>query len=130
MAACIIPLHVLIDCDHSSGFCGTGKKLVADRVQSYKEACDLLASCDSELQTPKDVLDDSEKFVIRYIYCDAKNTNMGEVSGVAQKNTILLAPVSDSLHLHFKADKLSQFSAEAPKLLIPPLIRRTWMAFV
>ncbi|KAG7175325.1 hypothetical protein Hamer_G001384 [Homarus americanus] len=79
MATCIVPLHVLTVCNHNSGFYGTSKKLVADRVQSSKEARDLLASCGTELPAPKEVLDDLEKFVIRYIYCDAKNTNLGEV---------------------------------------------------
>ncbi|KAG7163945.1 hypothetical protein Hamer_G014393 [Homarus americanus] len=30
-------------------------------------------------KSPKDVLDDLEKFVIRYIYCDAKNTTLGDL---------------------------------------------------
>ncbi|KAG7159603.1 hypothetical protein Hamer_G004267 [Homarus americanus] len=97
MVACIIPPHVLTGCDHNSGFYGTSKKPVADRVQSSKEERDLLASCGSELEAPKEVLDDLEKFVIRCIYCDAKNATLGEVRAAkwrAQKNTVRLAPAS------------------------------------
>ncbi|KAG7157193.1 putative Transposable element Tc1 transposase-like 40 [Homarus americanus] len=66
-------------CYHNYGFYGTSKKLAADRILSSKEVSDLLASCSTELPAPKVVLDDLEKLVIRYIYCDAKNTTLGEV---------------------------------------------------
>ncbi|KAG7172939.1 hypothetical protein Hamer_G017923 [Homarus americanus] len=82
MMACIIPLCVLVGCDPNSSLYSTSKKLVADHVQSSKEVCDLLASCGTEQQAPKEVLDDLEKFVIRYIFCDAKNTTRGEERAV------------------------------------------------
>lgn len=38
----IIPLHVITDSDHMSGFCGHGKKKVMERVISDPEARELL----------------------------------------------------------------------------------------
>ena len=40
----IIPLHIMTECDHTSGFYGIGRKAVADRVSKSAEARDLLAS--------------------------------------------------------------------------------------
>lgn len=87
MAAGTIPLQVLTGCDHNSGFYGTSKKLVADRVQSSRKAHDLLASCGTELPAPEKVLNDLEKFVIRCIYCDAKNMTLGsKVDGTEEEH--------------------------------------------
>ncbi|KAG7157792.1 hypothetical protein Hamer_G025585 [Homarus americanus] len=132
MAACIIPLHVLTGCHHSSGFYVTNKKLMADRLQSSNEERDLLASCGTELQAPKEVLDDLEKFVFRYIYCEAKNTTLGEVRAAKWRaqNTVRLAPDSDSLHLHLKRTNYLSFLLNHPNLPIPTLTHRTWMAWL
>ncbi|KAG7171952.1 hypothetical protein Hamer_G000901 [Homarus americanus] len=123
MAACIIPLNVLTGCDHNSGFYGTSKKLAVDRILSSKGASDLLASCGTELPAPKEVLDDVEKFVIRYIYCDGRNTTLGEVRAAkwwAQKNTVRLAPDSNSLHLHLKRTNYLSFLVKHPNLQLHP----------
>ena len=61
---------VVTGCDHNSGFYGTSKKVVSDRIKKCKEARDLLASCGDELHASNAVLGDLEKFVLRYVYCD------------------------------------------------------------
>ncbi len=107
MATSIIPPHVLTGCDHNSGFYGASKKLIADRIQSSEEARDLLSACGRELPAPEEVINDLERFVIRYIYCDSKHETLADVRaakwrGQKKKNTIRLAPDSDSLRLHLE----------------------------
>ena len=107
MAASIIPLHVLTGCDHNSGFYGASKKLIADRLQGSKQAHDLLAACGKQLPATKAVIDDLELFVIRYIYCDAKNRTLGELRAAKwrsqkKKSTVRLVPDSDSLRHHLE----------------------------
>ena len=107
MAASIIQLHVLTGCDHNSGFYGASKKLITERLQSSEEAHGLLATCGSQLPVPQEVIDDLERFVIRYVYCDNKNATLGEVRAAKwkaqkKKSTIRLAPDSDSLRHHLE----------------------------
>ena len=107
MAECIIPLHVLTGCDHNSGFYGIGKKSIAHRTQHSEEAQNLLASCGTELPATQEVMEDLERFVIRYVYCDAKSASLGEVRASKwraqkKKSTIRLAPDSDSLRHHLE----------------------------
>ena len=107
MAEALIPLHVSTGCDHKSGFYGTSKKVIAGRVQSSKEARDLLASCGRELPAKQEVIDDLERFVIRHVYGDAKNETLAEVRTskwrtMKKKSTMRLAPDSDSLRHHLE----------------------------
>jgi len=73
MIDCIIPLHIMTGCDHTSGFYGIGKKTVADRVRKSSEARNLLASCGVSLQLTDEVAGKMTKFVVRYVYSDTKS---------------------------------------------------------
>ena len=48
-------------------FYGKGKKLIADRVQNFADARNLLVECGRQLSATQKVLSDVERFVIRYI---------------------------------------------------------------
>ena len=105
MSASIIPLHVLTGCDHSSGFYGASKKVIADRLEKSKEAQDLLATCGTHLPVTQEVISDLEQFVIRYVYGDTKNKNPRDARAAKwrrqnKKSTIRLVPESDSLRPH------------------------------
>ena len=79
MTARIVPLHVITGCDDNSDFYSVSKKVVSDRIQSRKEAHDLLASCGTELPSSKEVLDDLDKSVMRYVYCDTEKITLAEL---------------------------------------------------
>ena len=103
MTASIISLYVLTVCDHNSGFYGTSKKLIVDRLEKSKEAHDLLAACGTQLPVTQQVISDLELFVIRYVYGDTKNKTIGDARSAtwrAQKikSTIQLVPDLYSLH--------------------------------
>ena len=107
MAESIIPLHVLTGCDHNSGFYGVGKKAVIDRLQNYKEAHNLLAKCGTQLPVTKEIINDLEQFVIRYIYCDTRNKTLAEAraakwAALKKKKIIRLVPDQDSLYPHLE----------------------------
>ncbi len=59
MFASIIPLHVLIACEHNSGFYGASKKLFADCPEN-----NILAPCGTQLPVTQEVISDLEIFVI------------------------------------------------------------------
>lgn len=132
MAASIIQLHVLTGCDHNSGFYGVSKKLVADRVNDSKEARDLLASCGMELPVTEYVLNDLELFVIRYIYNDPKSTTLCDARSakwrsMKKKNTIRLAPDTDSLRPHLeRANYLAYLQRHFDLLSHPSPIGNGW----
>ena len=97
MAESLIPLHVLNKCDHNSGFYGVGKKTIMDRVEKSSEAHNLLKSCGTTLPVTQEIIDDLQKFVIRYIYHDTKHKTLAEVratkwSVLKKKKIIRLTP--------------------------------------
>lgn len=107
MAESLIPLHILTGCDHNSGFYGVGKKTIVDRVEKSSEAHNLLKKCGTVLPVTQEIINDLQKFVIRYIYRDTKHKTLAEVraakwSVLKKKKTIRLVPDSDSLRLHLE----------------------------
>ena len=131
MAASIIPFHVITGCDYNSGFYGVNKKVVSDRIQSRKEAYDLLASFGTAHTTSKGVLDYLEKFAMRYVYCDTEKMTRAELRTAKwraqkKKSTTRLHLDSQS-SAPLETGRLSQFHTEASNPPIPSLIPRTWM---
>ena len=107
MAASIIPLHVLTGCDHNSAFYAAGKKAVTDRLQKSQEAHNLLSKCGTQLPVTDEILSDLERFVIKYIYADAKHKTLAEAraakwQAMKRKKIIRLVPESDSLRHHLE----------------------------
>ena len=123
---------MLTGCDHNSGFYGTSKKVIAGRVQSSKVARDLLTSCERELPATQEVMDDLEKFVIRYIYGDQKNDNLAGVRAtkwraMKKKSTIRLAPDSDSLRHHLeRANYLTYLQKNFSLKIHPSSVGHGW----
>ena len=100
MAESIIPLYVLTGCSYRN-------KAVIDRLQKCKEAHNLLAKCNTQLPVTKEIINDLEQFVIRYIYCDTRNKTLAEAraakwAALKKKKIIRLVPDQDSLHPHLE----------------------------
>jgi len=102
----IVPLH-MTGSDHTSGFYGVGKKVVADRVSKSSEARNLLASCGASLDLTDEAISNLNKFVIKYVYNDNKSLTPSAARASkwrCQKKKSLTRMItdSDSLLYHFK----------------------------
>ena len=92
--------------DHTSGFYGVGKKMVADRVSSSVEAKNLLTSCGSSLDLTDEAISDMNKFVIKYVYNDKTSLTPSAARVLKwrnqkRKSLTRMIPDSDSLIHHF-----------------------------
>ena len=54
MADCIVPLHVITGCDHTSGFYGIGKIKVTKGVKKSPDARKLLSACGENIMITDD----------------------------------------------------------------------------
>ena len=84
-----------------------------------------LASCGTELPATKEVLDDLEKFVMRYVDCDTEKMTLAELwtakwRDQKKKSTSRLPPDSDCLQLHFKQGNYLSFLQKHPTLQSHP----------
>jgi len=102
----IVPLHIRTGSDHTSGFYGVGKKVVADRVSKSSEARNLLASCGASLDLTDEAISNMNKFVIKYVYNDNKSSTPSAARASkwrCQKKSLTgMIPDSDSLLYHLK----------------------------
>ena len=102
----IVPLH-MTGSDHTSGFYGVGKKVVADRVSKSSEARNLLASCGASLDLTDEAISNLNKFVIKYVYNDNKSLTPSAARASKwrcqkKKSLTRMIPDSDSLLYHFE----------------------------
>ena len=95
----IIPLHAMTGSDHTSGFYGKGKKLIALRVAESAHAINLLESLGRDINISEETISNSVEFVIKYIYNDEKSKTPGEarlLKWKSQKKKISQARACDS----------------------------------
>ena len=78
MTDCIVPLHAITGCDHTSGFYGIGKIKVTKRVKKSPDARKLLSACGENIMITDDNIQKLTQFVIKYIYSDYKSKTIAE----------------------------------------------------
>ena len=107
MTDCIVPLHAITGCDHTSGFYGIGKIKVTKRVKKSPDARKLLSACGENIMITDDDIQKLTKFVIKYIYSDYKSKTIAEARASRwkqqkRKSLIRMIPDMDSLIHHIK----------------------------
>ena len=105
VADIIIPLNVITDSDHTSGFYGHGKKKLLEKVIVNAEARELLGRVGESLKLKDEVRADMKAFVLSIVYGQSANVTCGQARAskwhkLKKKSTILLPPDEDSLDRH------------------------------
>ena len=72
VAKIIIPLHVISGSDHTSSFCGHGKKKFLEKVVSDHEAKEMLSRVAENLEVEDKVKVDMQSFVLSKLYSESR----------------------------------------------------------
>ena len=107
MTDCIVPLHAMTGCDHTSGFYGIGKVKVTKRVKKSPDARKLLSACGENILITEEDIQKLTQFVIKYIYSDYKSNTIAEARASRwklqkTKSLTRMIPDKDSLIHHIK----------------------------
>ena len=78
IASIIIPLHVISGSDHTSAFCGYGKKKLLAKVAKDPQARELIEQVGESLELDDKVRDQMKKFVLTYIYGGSGDVTCGQ----------------------------------------------------
>ena len=107
IASIIIPLHVISGSDHTSAFCGHGKKKLLAKVAKDLQARELLEQVGESLELDDNVRDQMKKFVLTYIYGGSGDVTCGQARAskwnkLKSKSLVRLPPDADSLNHHIE----------------------------
>ena len=107
IASIIIPLHVISGSDHTSAFCGYGKKKLLAKVAKDPQARELLEKVGESLELDDKVRDQMKKFVLTYIYGGSGDVTCGQARAskwnkLKSKSLVRLPPDADSLNHHIE----------------------------
>jgi len=117
-------------CDQNSGFYGTSKKVITDRVEKSADAQNLLAACGRDIPASSEELSDLEQFVIRYVYSDAKSKTLADLrapkwKAQKKKSITRLAPDTDCLRQQLSSLCTDTLSTETTSVTL-----WAWMAYL
>ena len=92
IAKCLIPFHVMNDCDANSCFYAHGKMLLYEKMAKNPEARSLLSKCGESLPLTDNAHNDLKSYVIRYhyVYGDVQKSSLDLAKWKKQKKKSLM----------------------------------------
>ena len=107
MTDCIVPLHAMTGCDHTSRYYGIGKIKVTKRVKKFPDTRKLISACGENIMITDDDIQKWTQFVIKYILKlqeqnDCRSQSIKVKTTKKKKSLTRMIPDMDSLIHHTK----------------------------